>query len=75
MHEWSRSVFASWGGTPIVRPAVVNTTNNAMPIATDYATLNGMNPDGDRAWILIEVPEGGRLAEKDAAGMEDEGLP
>ena len=34
---------ASWGGSPVVRPAVVNTMNNAALIAADYTTLNGMN--------------------------------
>ena len=61
---------ASWGGTPIVRPAVMDTTDNATPIATDYTTLNGMNSTGT-------APEtvGGRLAEKDAGGIEANALP
>ena len=50
---------ASWGGTPVVRPAV-DDTNNAMAEVMNYWTLNGMDPD----------PAGGRLAEKDAGGME-----
>ena len=50
---------ASWGGTPVVRPAVDN-TNNAMATVMNYWTLNGMNA----------VDDGGRLAEKDAGGME-----
>ena len=51
---------ASWGGTPVVRPAV-DDTNNAMADVMNYWTLNGMDADssGD-----------GRLAEKDAGGME-----
>ena len=51
---------ASWGGTPVVRPAV-DTPANAMLRMVDYTTLNGMNADDT---------EGGHLAEKDAAGME-----
>ena len=51
---------ASWGGTPVVRPAVNNTANVEM-ISNDYQTLNGLNVDANG---------GGRLAEKDAGGME-----
>ena len=50
---------ASWGGTPVVRPAV-DDTNNAMAEVMNYWTLNGLDPDNG----------GGRLAEKDAGGME-----
>ncbi len=53
---------ASWGGTPVVRPAVQD-TNNAMANIRDYQILNGINAVNDK-----EV--GGRLAEKDAGGME-----
>ena len=35
---------ASWGGTPVVRPAV-DDTNNAMAEVMNYWTLNGMDPD------------------------------
>ena len=35
---------ASWGGTPVVRPAVINPANT-MLITVDYTTLNGMNAD------------------------------
>ncbi len=55
---------ASWGGTPIVRPAVEN-QNNAMVNINDYQTLNGMNTDATGT-----APAGGRLAEKDAGGIE-----
>ena len=51
---------ASWGGTPVVRPAVNNNDNDAL--RNDYTTLNGMSTRTDTA--------GGRLAEKDAAGSE-----
>ena len=57
---------ASWGGTPIVRPAVTTTGNvrrNASE--TNYLTLNGMNTDETGA-----APVGGRLFEKDAGGAE-----
>ncbi len=70
---------ASWGGTPLVRPAVNN--NNNMMMLGDYMTLNGANPadmDNDVADITPATtpPQedmfmfGGRLAEKDAAGNE-----
>ena len=52
---------ASWGGTPVVRPAVDDPANTT-PLG-DYRTLNGMNPTGTPLM-------GGRLAEKDAAGKE-----
>ncbi len=60
---------ASWGGSPIVRPAVED-TNNATLIGNDYQTLNGMNP----ATIGAIDNAGGRLAEKDAGGIEANGL-
>ena len=56
---------ASWGGTPVVRPAV-NDLTNAMTLG-DYTTLTGENTDDDGA--------GGRLAEKDAAGSEVNTVP
>ena len=53
---------ASWGGTPTIRPAVVNTAN-AMDVAiADYQTLDGANAEAETG--------GGRLAEKDAGGNE-----
>ena len=52
---------ASWGGTPIVRPAVQNTANGAARV-TDYLTLTG----SDTVFGAI----GGRLAEMDAGGAE-----
>ena len=52
---------ASWGGTPIVRPAVLNRINAGT--RADYTTLTGM----DRAETDAD---GGQLAEKDAGGME-----
>ena len=58
---------ASWGGTPVVRPAVSD-TNNAI-LSGDYNTLNGENTDVEEPGEDGEVA-GGRLAEKDAAGME-----
>ena len=66
---------ASWGGTPIIRPAVNNTNN--MMMLDDYMTLNGSNPDPETANDISELSDedaeytfGGRLAEKDAAGNE-----
>ena len=52
---------ASWGGTPVVRPAVDDPNNEMEDIDADYQTLTGMDADTDG---------GGRLAEKDGAGME-----
>ena len=52
---------ASWGGTPVVRPAV-DDTNNAMAIVMNYWTLDGDDAESGTG--------GGRLAEKDAGGME-----
>ena len=54
---------ASWGGTPIVRPAVDDTANAmADGVIVDYLTLNGADGSTGSA--------GGRLAEKDAGGAE-----
>ena len=55
---------ASWGGTPVVRPAV-DDMNNTMTNVTNYKTLDGGNHDASAT-----PPGGGRLAEKDAGGME-----
>ena len=53
---------ASWGGTPVVRPGVTD-TNNAMTDGTirEYQILTGTTAASNA---------GGRLAEKDAGGME-----
>ena len=51
---------ASWGGTPVIRPAVNNSNN--MMMRADYSTLDGTDTDDQMA--------GGRLAEKDAGGSE-----
>ncbi len=53
---------ASWGGTPVVRPAVLNRVNAGT--RPDYTTLNGMDTAADA------TTPGGQLAEKDAGGME-----
>ena len=58
---------ASWGGTPVVRPAVRDTNNTIL--SGDYNTLNGKDTD-DVVTVENGVVAGGRLAEKDAAGME-----
>ena len=50
---------ASWGGTPVVRPAVMNRINAGT--RADYTALNGMDTTD---------ATGGQLAEKDAGGME-----
>lgn len=50
---------ASWGGTPVVRPAVRNRVNTGA--VADYTTLTGMDTTD---------ASGGQLAEKDAGGME-----
>ena len=50
---------ASWGGTPVVRPAVRNRVNTGA--VADYTALNGMDTTD---------ASGGQLAEKDAGGME-----
>ena len=52
---------ASWGGTPVVRPAVMNRVNAGT--RPDYWTLNGMD-------VATATDAGGQLAEKDAGGME-----
>ena len=50
---------ASWGGTPVVRPAVRNRVNTGA--IADYTTLTGMDTTDET---------GGQLAEKDAGGTE-----
>ena len=55
---------ASWGGTPVVRPAVQTTNDNAT-LQGDYTTLTG---------VTVADATGGRLAEKDAAGSEADTL-
>ena len=72
---------ASWGGAPVIRPAVT-TVNNAGMVGMDYQTLNGIDvganmdfyPGGDplgtgESVTEIEVAGTGRLAEKDAGGQ------
>ena len=54
---------ASWGGTPVIRPAVNN--NNNMGMRDDYSTLTGADAAADAAGVAA-----GRLAEKDAGGSE-----
>ena len=70
---------ASWGGTPIVRPAVADTANMGLALDvdadaatnSDYQVLNGMNEDDTAAPTATEEGlNGGRLAEKDAGGAE-----
>ena len=51
---------ASWGGTPVIRPAVDDTNNDMMEVA-NYWTLTGVDAESGAG--------GGRLAEKDAGGM------
>ncbi len=66
---------ASWGGTPIVRPAVMNTANGTLvrdadddaDTNSDYQMLNGLNEVDTPQALAIR---GGRLAEKDAGGGE-----
>ena len=54
---------ASWGGTPVIRPAVNNNNNTMM--RADYSTLTGADTDAGMAGMAA-----GRLAEKDAGGNE-----
>ena len=43
---------ASWGGTPVIRPAVNN--NNNMGMRADYSTLNGTDrPMPMRVWAAV----------------------
>ena len=67
---------ASWGGTPVVRPGVLNNDNMMMGAAAtettddvvDYLTLTGVDSavnDTNQA-----IVGGGRLAEKDGGGKE-----
>lgn len=69
---------ASWGGTPIVRPAVANTANGAMLLDangnatnnSDYQILDGTDDADATPAATTEGLNGGRLAEKDAGGAE-----
>lgn len=75
---------ASWGGTPIIRPAVATTANMglardvdedpappAAPTTSDYQVLDGADEDTTAAVSATEDGlNGGRLAEKDAGGAE-----
>ena len=68
---------ASWGGTPVIRPAVMNNDNDALPEMSDYTTLNGTDNGmhvvgaGDGVDGTESARAGGRLAEKDAGGNEE----
>ncbi len=72
---------ASWGGTPIIRPAVATTANMGMardvdteaadaPTNSDYHILNGMDEADRTPTDAADLFNGGRLAEKDAGGAE-----
>ena len=73
---------ASWGGTPIIRPAVANTANtgldrdvdtgaDAATTNSDYQILDGGDEDTTASpSATAEGLDGGRLAEKDAGGAE-----
>ena len=67
---------ASWGGAPVIRPAVNNVHNTTM--LADYQTLNGIDNDDDDDMYYpasgtgVGVGAGpgtGRLAEKDGGGQ------
>ena len=68
---------ASWGGAPVIRPAV-DTMNNANMITSDYQTLNGINDDVSDAnyfpasglgAAVEDIRGSGRLAEKNGGGQ------
>ena len=63
---------ASWGGTPVIRPSVLDTANTMANgdggAIIDYQALNGMDAADDTAGDNVL---GGRLAEKDAGGSEE----
>ena len=72
---------ASWGGTPIIRPAVDDTANaglardiddgaDAATTNSDYQILDGGDETDRTASATEEGLNGGRLAEKDAGGAE-----
>ncbi|MDE2927373.1 MAG: hypothetical protein OXT71_13335 [Acidobacteriota bacterium] len=73
---------ASWGGTPIIRPAVANTANMGLardidaeaadaPTNSDYQVLTGADENtANTPTDTAEGLDGGRLAEKDAGGSE-----
>ena len=70
---------ASWGGTPIIRPAVANTANTGLArdvdadadTNSDYQILDGGDEDTTaEPSPTAEGLDGGRLAEKDAGGAE-----
>ena len=72
---------ASWGGTPVIRPAVADADNMGLardvdteqadaPTNSDYQVLNGMDEDDSNVPTAdASGLDGGRLAEKDAGGM------
>ena len=68
---------ASWGGAPVIRPAVNNVLNTTM-ISEDYRTLNGIDIGSDSEMYYpasgtgapaAAGPGGGRLAEKDGGAQ------
>ena len=72
---------ASWGGTPIIRPAVANTNNtglardvdtgaDAATTNSDYQILDGGDEEVTAIADDADGFDGGRLAEKDAGGAE-----
>ncbi len=72
---------ASWGGTPIIRPAVANTNNTGLALDvdtgadaattnSDYQILDGGDESTETPSDTAEGLDGGRLAEKDAGGAE-----
>ena len=77
---------ASWGGTPIIRPGVLNNNNDMVATTTeeldavnvttndvvDYLTLTGVDSAANPLNQVggVSIFSGGRLAEKDAGGNE-----
>ena len=67
---------ASWGGSPVIRPAVLNNNNSMMEdgdaetddAVVDYLTLTGA--DSALNNLNQNIFGGGRLAEKDGGGAE-----
>ena len=67
---------ASWGGAPVIRPAVTDLINTML--MTDYQTLNGIDdavtdanyyPASGTGAAVINIPGSGRLAEKDGGAQ------
>ena len=69
---------ASWGGTPITRPAVDDTANMGLAVDvdddaatnSDYQVLDGVDETDREPSATMSGLDGGRLAEKDAGGAE-----